>query len=149
MRVINFLYLSLFWDIWEKLPKMTKNGHFEHFFAHNFWTKNPIVPIFELSLTNSIPRILKKIWAKSVEIYSSYRSDRQTDRQTFFLLLIPYLYSTTKRFPLLRESNSQCYKRRPKHNRPVLLRTGLKSFYEFSSIHHIFRYIWENSNIFI
>src|SRR6201995_5004630 len=65
---------------------------FDHFFANISGSNEPILLIFELSLTN-----LKKDSSKSVQIYSSYRDDRRTDGQTdgrtklFFFSFLAYL----------------------------------------------------------
>src|ERR1700744_509773 len=55
---------------------------FDHFFANISGSNEPILLIFELSLTNENRSLLKKDSSKSVQIYSSYRDDRQTDRRT-------------------------------------------------------------------
>src|ERR1700761_8707134 len=90
MLISIFLYLSYFSRFSQKI---SQTPQFDHFFAYISGSNEPILLIFELSLTNYNRSLLKKDSSKSVQIYSSYRDDEQRDRrtdgqrdrQTFFL----------------------------------------------------------------
>src|SRR6201996_2037892 len=85
--IIIFSVSVIFLEIFSKnLSDTSIEPLFDHFFANISGSNEPILLIFELSLTNR--SLLKKDSSKSVQIYSSYRDDGQTDRRTdgnFFL----------------------------------------------------------------
>src|SRR6202012_1703526 len=86
-----FLYLSYFSKFSQKT---SETPQFDHFFANISGSNEPILLIFELSLTNKNRSLLKKDSSKSVQIYSTYRDDRRTDRRTegnFFFSFFAYL----------------------------------------------------------
>ena len=61
---------------------MMKIRHFEQFLAHNFWTTEPNMPNYELSLTK-----LSKIGEDLLEL-SMTQTDRLTERQSDIIFLL-------------------------------------------------------------